>query len=149
MSLRPAQVGLDMASMGGYEGMRRTAAQPGANAELGASNPAMNNQLLQNTQLAQQNQMVSAEENSFQAMAGQERQMSEGKRQADARAYKAQDLLNETKANILDANNAAATMMLFSNKGLTEKVTRDVAAQKAIGERLNPDLGDYAGQLSA
>ena len=84
-----------------------------------------------------------------QNMVGQERNADEMVRGMNEQEFAAQNLLNETKSNILEANSSGNAMMALSDRGLAEKVARDVASQRAISERLNPDLGDYAGQLSA
>ena len=129
--------------------MRRTAAQPGPNGLLGASNAAVNNQALQNAQLAQQSLSQRTVDAMSQRTAGMTRQMDEGLRQENSSEYEAQKLLNDTKSNILEAAGAPAALMLMSDNGMAEKVARDITTQKAINERINPDLGDYAGQLSA
>lgn len=147
--IRPSQVQMDISSMGGNEGMRRTAASPGPNALLGAANPAINNQMVQQAQLAQQNLQQRMQDSMSQNMAGQERNMDEMQRGMNEQEFAAQNLLNETKSNILEANSSGNAMMALSDRGLAEKVSRDIASQRAISERLNPDLGDYAGQLSA
>ena len=85
----------------------------------------------------------------FQTLAGATRQKDIGITEAASSEQKARDLKRETVAQILDASNAPATTMLFSDKGLAETVTRDAMQMAAISQRLSPDLADYSGQLMA
>jgi len=148
--ITPAQVQMDLASMAdGMTGMRRTSASPGPNALLGGSNPAMSNQPVQQATLAEQsvrNRMLDA---NSQRLADAERQQDLMTRDMAARQQQAIDLKNETVAAILDGANAPATAMLFADKGMPERVTRDAAVNRGIIEQMSPDLSDYAGQLMA
>ena len=61
----------------------------------------------------------------------------------------ARGLKRETVGLILDKATTPALDMLFADKGLAEKVTRDSMQQQAIAQQLSPDLADYSGQLMA
>ena len=148
--IRPAEIQMDLVSAGGMEGMRRTSAPAGAQMLHDmTSNPAVSNQPFRQAQHAQQGMMVRAEESGMQGMANMERLSDEAIRDAAGADQKAKDMKRETVAMILDKSSAPATAMLFGQKGLAEKVTRDAMQQQAIGERLSPDLADYSGQLMA
>ena len=148
--IRPAEIQMDLVSQGEMSGMRRTSAPPGSEILLDpTSNPMMSNQPFRQAQHAEQNVRNRQQDAMGQYMADNERQSDEAIRQMSAAQQKASDLKRETVAMILDGGNAPATAMLFSDKGLTEKVTRDAMQQRAIGERLSPDLADYSGQLMA
>ena len=148
--ITPAQVQMDLASMAdGMTGMRRTSAPPGPNAMLGGASPAMSNQPVQQATLAEQsvrNRMLDA---GSQRLADVTRQEDLMMRDTAERQQKAQDLKNETVAFILEKTSAPNTAMLFADKGMPERITRDVAVNRGIVEQMSPDLADYAGQLSA
>ena len=51
--------------------------------------------------------------------------------------------------NILENSQEGVATMALANPGVGEVVTRDAMINRAIANQLNPDLGDYSGQLMA
>ena len=131
--------------------MRRTSAPPGAQLLLDpGSTPMISNQPQRQMQLGEQNiRNQCYADAQMQYKADATRQGDEMLRSAGEAQQMARDLRASTVAQILDGTSAPATALLFGEKGMAEKVTRDAMSNKAIGERLNPDLGDYSGQLMA
>ena len=146
--IKPAQIQMDLVSQG--TGMRNTTAPPGAQMLLDpTANPIMSNQPFRQAQHAQQHLMVRGEESGRQKMAGSERLQDQAVRSAAEAEEMARGLKRETVGLILDKANTPALDMLFADKGLAEKVTRDSMQQQAIAQQLSPDLADYSGQLMA
>lgn len=146
--IRPAEIQMDLVSLG--TGMRNTTAPAGAQIQLDpTSNPAMSNQPFRQSQLAGQNVDQRTQDAMSQYMASNTRQQDNMIRAAGEADERARGLKNETIALILERSSAPASGLLFSDKGLTEMVTRDAMQNMAIGERLSPDLADYTGQLMA
>ena len=149
--MKPAQIQMDLASLGnGMPGMRNSTAPAGAQMQLDpTTTPAMSNQPFRQAQHAEQNLQMRGQAAMGQYMSDNTRQQSEMLRTAGEAEEMARGLKNETVALILEKGSAPNTAMLFSDKGLTEKVTRDAMQNMAIGQRLSPDLADYSGQLMA
>ena len=149
--IRPAEVQMDLVSAAeGMTGMRRTAAPPGSQQMLDQlSSPMMSNQPARNMQIAQQTVNNRTMDAATQGMANMQRMSDVAVRDAAEAQHMAKDMRDRTVATILDATSAPATGLLLGEKGLAEKVTRDAMVQQGIGERINPDLSDYSGQLMA
>ena len=149
--IKPAQVQMELASAAdGMTGMRRTSAVPGEQIRLDpTASPLISNQPQRQMQLGQQNMRNRVVDAQMQYKADATRQGDEMLRSAGEAQQMARDLRANTVAQILDGTSAPATALLFGEKGMAEKVTRDAMTNQAIGERLNPDLGDYSGQLMA
>lgn len=146
--IKPAQIQMDLVSQG--TGMRRTAAPPGAQMLLDpTSNPIMSNQPFRQAQHAQQSLGIRAQDGISQQMASATRMQDQVVRGAAEAEEMARGLKRETVGLILDKTNTPNLDMLFSDKGLAEKVTRDSMQQMAIAEQMSPDLADYSGQLMA
>ena len=149
--IRPAQVQMELASAAdGMTGMRRNTSPPGAQVHLDpTSTPMISNQPQRQMQLGQQNIRNRVMDAQMQYQADATRQSDEMLRSSGEAQQMARDLRASTVAQILDGTSAPATALRFGEKGMAEKVTRDAMTNKAIGEQLNPDLGDYSGQLMA
>ena len=146
--IKPAQIQMDLVSQG--TGMRNTTAPPGAQMLLDpTANPMMSNQPFRQAQHAQQNLMARGQEKEMQGLAGAQRQQDQAIRSAAEAEEMARGLKRETVGLILEKADTPALDMLFADKGLAEKVTRDAMQQQAITEQLSPDLADYSGQLMA
>ena len=146
--IKPAQIQMDLVSQG--TGMRNTTAPPGAQMLLDpTANPMMSNQPFRQAQHAQQNLGIRAQDSMMQQRAGAERQQDQAIRGAAEAEEMARGLKREAVGLILEKADTPALDMLFSDKGLAEKVTRDSMQQMAIAEQMSPDLADYSGQLMA
>ena len=150
-TIRPAQIQMDLVSSAeGMTGMRRTSSPPGEQQRLDPmSSPMMSNQPVRQMQLGQQNLLNRQRDAQSQYSADATRQSDQALRAAAEAQEAARNMRAGTVAMILDGTSAPATALLFGEKGLAEKVTRDAMQMKAIGEQLSPDLADYSGQLMA
>ena len=149
--IRPAQVQMDLVSQAsGMSGMRRTSAPPGTQQFLDpSSSPVVSNQPARQLQLGEQTLLNRGRDAMSQYSADATRQSDEALRSAAEAQNMARNLRADTVALILDGVNAPAMGLLMGQRGMEERVTRDLMQSKAILERVSPDLADYSGQLMA
>ena len=150
--ITPAQIQMDLVSAG-QPGMRRTTAPPGAPALASPeiANPASGvNQPAQNMQIAQGTAAVRNEGAMMQASSDMRRQAGLAQTAAAGEVSKGETYRAHYIGDILDmTNEGAQAMQAMGNRPVAEGVNRAVQTQNAIAARMNPDLGDFAGQQIA
>ena len=127
----------------GLSGMERTAAPKGPNMYDGgpASKVGVNTQPFNNARMMEQNVMQNTTAAIPQAGAAAIQQGRKMQLVGDNQEYKANQLLEERKSEILTVMNAPATLALGNMNGPDmAKFREDIATGKAMAMGVNPDL---------
>ena len=150
-TVRPSMIQMDVGSLGPNMGMRAETATPGPNQLIGGglANLNVNPNQAKNMFGAQQNQMMNGKTAEMLYTADAARGMDNASLAQSGAEYKANMMKNMYVNNILENSQEGVATMALANPGVSEVVTRDAMTNRAIANRLNPDLGDYAGQLMA
>jgi hypothetical protein len=150
-TMRPSMIQMDVGSLGPNMGMRAETATPGPNQLIGGGLADLNVNPNQSKNMfgAQQNQMMNGKTAEMLYTADAERGRDTGNLVQSGAEYKANLMKNMYVNNILENSQEGVATMALANPGVGEVVTRDAMINRAIANQLNPDLGDYSGQLMA
>jgi len=147
-----AEEALRLAEIGrGQEGMSRTAAPVGPNLTDGGgmSKPNVNTQPYNNARLMEQNMTQNISSNIPGQQANALGQLRKTTAEQSDKEYKANEFLNERKAQMLYATDGGSATFRMGIPEVAQQVKQHVAEQRLMASGINPQLPYTSNRFSA